>query len=171
MCVIDDRHKGHQVTPIKVMARFQKVRKRLRRTKLVLAARVTDLRSTLSQMNQVVDHLDKKSNKMRKKVDIECDAMIELIEKQRLHMYDQLEQLIEKKQERKQKQISTIHHDIEKTNVMLKRIQDILETEEPEQFLNKVKSSNIPIYGNDFQKFLAKLTSCKPSKNSTKAAK
>lgn len=143
LCVIDGSHKGHEVAPLNVMTKFQKVRKNLQKTKQVLANRVDDLQTSLHQMNKNRMDLDTKCAAMKSKIDKECEAMIALIQKQHQDMYKQMEQAIKKKHKRKQRQITTITDDIDRTTSMLDEIQSILNTEKPAHFLEKVKKSKI----------------------------
>ena len=58
-------------------------------------------------------------------------------------MHDQMESAIAKKQKRKQRQIASLADDISKTTSMLTEIQAILDTEQPADFLEKVKLSKL----------------------------
>jgi DNA-binding XRE family transcriptional regulator len=141
LCIFDGNHKNHQVAPVNVMKEFQHVRKRLKKTKMVLAGRVDDLHKSLQSIEKNKDGLNTKCVQMRKKIDKECESMIALIKKQHQDMYLQMESAMTKKQKRKEKQIATIANDIDRTNSILSEIQAILDTEQPAAFLEKVKTS------------------------------
>lgn len=51
------------------MTKFQRVRKKLKKTKMVLAGKVTDLQQSLTQMEKNRDHLENKCAVMSKKID------------------------------------------------------------------------------------------------------
>jgi len=72
--------------------------------------------------------------------------MILLIKKQHEDMHSQMESAILKKQKRKNRQIASIAKDINKTNSILTEIQAILDTEKPDDFLEKVKLSKLGCY-------------------------
>lgn len=129
--------------PLDTMKQFQVIRKQLNKTKSELKSKSVGLKSSIDNIEKTRDKLDGKKSEIKKKIDAECDAMIEMIEKQRKQMYSQMDCLIAKKQKRKQREIASISGDLHNTKSMLRTINDILDTEEPRSFLHKLKTSSL----------------------------
>jgi len=108
-----------------------------------LKSKSVGLKTTIDGIEKTRDKLDSKKSEIKKKIDAECDSMIEMIEKQRKQMYSQMDNLIAKKQKRKQREIANISSDLNNTKSILRTINDILETEEPRSFLHKLKASSL----------------------------
>jgi len=125
------------------MKQFQIIRKKLSKTKTELKSKSVGLKTSIDGIEKTRDKLDSKKSEIKKKIDAECDSMIEMIEKQRKQMYSQMDNLIAKKQKRKQREIANISSDLNNTKSMLRTINDILETEEPRSFLHKLKASSL----------------------------
>jgi len=129
--------------PLDTMKQFQLIRKKLSKTKTELKSKSVGLKTTIDGIEKTRDKLDSKKSEIKKKIDAECDSMIEMIEKQRKQMYSQMDNLIAKKQKRKQREIANISSDLNNTKSILRTINDILETEEPRSFLHKLKASSL----------------------------
>lgn len=129
--------------PLDTMKQFQIIRKKLSKTKTELKSKSVGLKTSIDGIEKTRDKLDSKKSEIKKKIDAECDSMIEMIEKQRKQMYSQMDNLIAKKQKRKQREIANISSDLNNTKSMLRTINDILETEEPRSFLHKLKASSL----------------------------
>jgi len=142
MCVTDD-HKNHQVAPLAVISEFQRVRKNLRKTKADLADRVETLKKSLQKIEGNRDRITHTAEDLKVKIDKECQAMIALIKKQHSDMTSDMEAKMAKKAAKKQAEMDNLANSIDKTKSALAEITNILNTEEPEKFLQKVKLSKI----------------------------
>lgn len=125
------------------MKQFQHIRKKLTKTRTDLKSKHTGLKVSIDGIEKTRDQLDVKKAEIKKKIDTECNAMIEMIEKQRKQMYQDMDSVIAKKQKRKQREIANITGDLKNTKNMLETINDILDTEEPRSFLQKLKTSHL----------------------------
>lgn len=143
LCAQSQRHRHHVTMPLDTMKQFQIIRKKLSKTKTELKSKSVGLKTSIDGIEKTRDKLDSKKSEIKKKIDAECDSMIEMIEKQRKQMYSQMDNLIAKKQKRKQREIANISSDLNNTKSMLRTINDILETEEPRSFLHKLKASSL----------------------------
>lgn len=141
MCQLE-KHNGHDTAPVNVVSQFQTVRRKLKKTKMILDSKVDDLKLSLNEMNKNKIEMEDKSYVMKKKIDNECEEMIKLIKKQHRDMHKQMETAIAKKHRKKQKQIDSLNSNLDKTNLMITEIQHILSTEKPIEFLTKIKSCN-----------------------------
>merc|ERR1711935_874644 len=86
---------------------------------------------------------------LKKKIDKECDVMIAMIEKQRkqewFRLFTVLVQFLRNTvcNHVEQREIATISGDLRNTRSLLRTISDILDTEEPKIFLEKLKTSSL----------------------------
>lgn len=125
------------------MKECQAIRKRLSKAKTELKTKHSSLKGSIDGIEKTRDKLDSKKAELKKKIDKECDVMIAMIEKQRKQMYNEMDGFIAKKQKRKQREIANINGDLKNTRSLLRTINDILDTEEPKVFLEKLKTSSL----------------------------
>merc|ERR1711935_1066813 len=136
-------HANHTTTTVSTMKECQVIRKRLSKAKTELKTKHSSLKGYIDGIEKTRDKLDSKKAELKKKIDKECDVMIAMIEKQRKQMYNEMDGFIAKKQKRKQREIATISGDLRNTRSLLRTISDILDTEEPKIFLEKLKTSSL----------------------------
>jgi len=140
-CLVN--HANHTTTTVSTMKECQVIRKRLSKAKTELKTKHSSLKGSIDGIEKTRDKLDSKKAELKKKIDKECDVMIAMIEKQRKQMYNEMDGFIAKKQKRKQREIATISGDLRNTRSLLRTISDILDTEEPKIFLEKLKTSSL----------------------------
>merc|ERR1712150_467221 len=112
-------------------------------SKTELKSKHSSLKGSIDGIEKTRDKLDSKKAELKKKIDRECDVMIAMIEEQRKQMYNEMDGFIAKKQKRKQREIATISGDLRNTRSLLRTISDLLDTEEPKIFLEKLKTSSL----------------------------
>lgn len=140
-CLVN--HASHTTMTVSTMKECQVIRKRLSKAKTELKSKHSSLKGSIDGIEKTRDKLDSKKAELKKKIDRECDVMIAMIEKQRKQMYNEMDGFIAKKQKRKQREIATISGDLRNTRSLLRTISDLLDTEEPKIFLEKLKTSSL----------------------------
>ena len=68
MCQLE-KHNGHDTAPVNVVSQFQTVRRKLKKTKMILDSKVDDLKLSLNEMNKNKIEMEDKSYVMKKKID------------------------------------------------------------------------------------------------------
>ncbi|XP_078495236.1 tripartite motif-containing protein 59 [Ciona intestinalis] len=154
LCAVGDEHKQHKITPMQVVEKFQRIKRRLKNTKDALNEEIDVLGDSIVKQQKIVYDLNEKAKDLRLKVDQECDEMIAQIEKRRKSMYADVDKALNGKKEKPDKKIESLRSQFTKMQVLTIQIQEVLEVKDAKDFIETFNINGLPSKLQDMGKYI-----------------
>nr|XP_026694126.1 tripartite motif-containing protein 59 isoform X2 [Ciona intestinalis] len=143
-----------EITPMQVVEKFQRIKRRLKNTKDALNEEIDVLGESIVKQQKIVYDLNEKAKELRLKVDQECDEMIAQIEKRRKSMYADVDKALNGKREKPDKKIETLRSQFTKMQVLTIQIQEVLEVKDAKDFIDTFNINGLPGKLQDMGKYI-----------------